>query len=170
MRPMTSRVLESGPFAGKRLDVLWEEFLSDGLYRMKPSVKAMWVEALRSEEYEHASGRLVTRKKGDGAPAFSVLGILCDCYVNSSGAKGTYWAHRGLKPAWNEPVEKYVLPALVSTWAGLDFKWAGWNPDPTVAISARVNTEFGKAESIGQIDDWAGWGLLRMSNFIQSHL
>jgi hypothetical protein len=44
---------------------------------MKPEVKARWVAALRSGEYEQGRGRLL-QVTDDGRYAYCALGVLCD--------------------------------------------------------------------------------------------
>lgn len=48
---------------------------------MDPVIKAQWVEALRSGEYEQGNGRLHYRK--DGEIKHCCLGVLCDLAVKS---------------------------------------------------------------------------------------
>jgi hypothetical protein len=81
---------------------------------MNPEVKAQWVEALRSGEYEQARGRL---RNGDG---YCCLGVLTD-----RGVKAGVCSEHADK--LDEGVFRYgfhrsmgVLPDEIMDWAGLD--------------------------------------------------
>lgn len=77
---------------------------------MKPKIKAMWCEALRSGKYKQANGRL---RKGD---KFCCLGVLCDIYKKRQ--KRGRWRD-GLFSVGTTKDEQYVLPESVIKWAGL---------------------------------------------------
>lgn len=80
---------------------------------MNPEIKARWVAALRSGEYQQTRGRLRTLA-GSG---FCCLGVLCD--LHSAAAGGTWFL-----VGYDEPKHCYMnnagsLPQEVRTWAGL---------------------------------------------------
>ncbi|MBI2724617.1 MAG: hypothetical protein HYX42_00035 [Polaromonas sp.] len=72
---------------------------------MKPEIKAKWVKALRSGEYEQAKKYLRTP---DG---FCCLGVLCDLHAKETGNK---WSEDG---AYLD--DKTHVPQLVCDWSGL---------------------------------------------------
>lgn len=74
---------------------------------MNADVKAKWLEALRSGEYQQAAGQL-----RDGN-AFCCLGVLCDLASQSGAVRP--WEGNGI-------IEDYgaTLPPKVMDWAGLD--------------------------------------------------
>lgn len=78
--------------------------------KMNPEVKAMWLDALRSGEYEQTVSRLRDEK------GYCCLGVLCDLHADATGTKWNMtepWKPRYLG-------ENATLPALVKQWAGLD--------------------------------------------------
>lgn len=85
--------------------------------RMKPEVRAMWVAALRSGEYEQATDALSVAGGGATPPAFCCLGVLCDLHGRETG---NLWTEddSGLGP------RRYLgasgrLPSSVMAWSGL---------------------------------------------------
>lgn len=72
---------------------------------MNPEIKAQWVAALRSGEYEQCREALRSR---DG---FCCLGVLCDLYSNAHNAE---WNDRELRRGDDE-----MPSARVYEWAGL---------------------------------------------------
>lgn len=84
---------------------------------MNADIKAKWVAALRSGEYEQ--GR---RELKDEAKRFCCLGVLCDLHSQTSGDQ---WTDGGLYLN-----EGGLLPERVRAWAGLDSRYGG-----TVSIS-----------------------------------
>lgn len=75
---------------------------------MKPKIKALWVKALRSGDYQQTRGRL---REGS---SFCCLGVLCNLHAMAHPAvaadqisRTEYMGHEG------------TLPPDVVTWAGL---------------------------------------------------
>lgn len=81
---------------------------------MDAKVKAQWVAALRSGEYEQATDQL--RRIEDGKSSFCCLGVLCD--LAAKAGIGT-WVN-GEQFQANGVVEGMVPPSAVHRWAGLD--------------------------------------------------
>lgn len=76
---------------------------------MKPEIKAQWIAALRSGEYEQGRGSL--RTIYDSWSEYCCLGVLCDLHAKATGTN------------WDGEVylnEGAVLPATVIKWAKLD--------------------------------------------------
>jgi hypothetical protein len=77
---------------------------------MNPEVKRLWVDALRSGEYQQGQGALFT---GEG---YCCLGVLCEVAIKAgleiekSKRDSEHWLYDG-EAAW--------LPQSVEKWAGL---------------------------------------------------
>jgi hypothetical protein len=78
---------------------------------MNPEIKAQWVEALRSGEYEQTNGYLRTDS------GFCCLGVLCDLAVKAGKVEAT----RRDYGTYQYGAEKAALglPSEVFEWAGL---------------------------------------------------
>lgn len=85
--------------------------------KMNPEVKAAWLKALRSGEYQQAKGAL---RIGN---YYNVLGVLCNLhalehYTLDTGRdwvkQGEYWSYFGYLNG---------TPSEVETWAALDSSW-----------------------------------------------
>lgn len=86
---------------------------------MNTEIKQKWVDALRSGEYQQATGRL---RSNDG---FCCLGVLCDLYAQEPFNKG--WVFKGEyeenplpQDYWYFDEESELLPPSVRQWAGLN--------------------------------------------------
>lgn len=77
---------------------------------MKPKIKKLWVEALRSGKYKQGSGRLRTF-----SDAYCCLGVLCDLHRKETGRQ---W-RRNSHGDWVYLSATGALPEEVSNWAGL---------------------------------------------------
>ena len=87
--------------------------------KMKPEIKARWVAALRSGDYDQGQGRLHA-KDANGISSFCCLGVLCDLaekenilseiieFPNSDGVAVIY------------DDDESWLPTSVTEWSGLD--------------------------------------------------
>jgi hypothetical protein len=126
---------------------------------MNPDVKAKWLEALRSGEYEQATGALKVMDDDvvdgdDIVSSFCCLGVLCD--ISGLGEwKGTsYWV--GLWPAAS------ALPKPVYEWAGL--------PDGNPCISPMeckdADSEGDIIETLADLND-SGASFEQIANVIE---
>lgn len=91
---------------------------------MKPEIKELWVEALRSGKYDQTKNTL---RRGD---SFCCLGVLCDLYLNHSEdfnsewcfdrSSNAYFVKRDPQRKWH-PLERNgeFLPSCVQKWAGI---------------------------------------------------
>ena len=83
---------------------------------MNQEVKRLWVEALRSGEYEQGTGDLRT-----GTRTFCCLGVLCDIYHKQTGLGS--WDVLSNRFYLNDGVQDYVdqeLPHAVIDWSGVE--------------------------------------------------
>lgn len=78
---------------------------------MNKKIKARWLKALRSGDYEQT--RKVLHRYGDG---FCCLGVLCDLHRKSTKRSG--WK-QGIGEVVSYLGDRVALPANVSKWAGL---------------------------------------------------
>lgn len=88
--------------------------------KMNPEVKAKWLAALRSGEYEQGQYRL-KREFEDGESRYCCLGVLCDLYLKETGGK---WHPAPITAdlygiAFSIDEETQFLPPAVIKWAGL---------------------------------------------------
>lgn len=89
---------------------------------MKPEIKAKWLEALRSGNYEQGKGALRRQQ------SFCCLGVLCDLHAKETGEQ---WeeeaeAEHNVRMYLGEP---NYLPEEVMEWAELQ------SPNPPVGAS-----------------------------------
>lgn len=82
--------------------------------KMTPEVKAKWLEALRSGEYEQGRQFLRTRDN-----EFCCLGVLCDLAVKA-GVIEEPTADGWGEYRYGDGGEQSGLPDEVSDWAGID--------------------------------------------------
>lgn len=90
--------------------------------KIDPQVKQKWVDALRSGEYQQATGKLKSQE------GFCCLGVLCDLYAKEHEDAG--WEYRGTdRPSdptdywyFEDQSEKVslCLPVSVAQWAGIE--------------------------------------------------
>ena len=88
---------------------------------MKPEIKKLWVEALKSGEFKQDTGGLRTDK------GYCCLGVLCELHRQSvtptaDGWKGGKWLRYD--------GEVLYLPPSVMEWAGIKDSNPIINPDP----------------------------------------
>lgn len=96
--------------------------------RMDPTIKARWLEALRSGEYEQTTEELRSK-----AGCFCCLGVLCHLFTQEDGSE---WNHRRLSelddPADLLPDNQLPGPRI-AIWSGLDW-------DQMVSINGTTDT------------------------------
>lgn len=86
--------------------------------KIDPQVKQKWVDALRSGEYQQATGKLKSQE------GFCCLGVLCDLYAKEHEDAG--WEYRGTdEPSdptdyWYFDDQSECLPESVAQWAGIE--------------------------------------------------
>jgi len=102
---------------------------------MKPDIKARWVEALRSGEYEQGEGQL---KEGN---KFCCLGVLTDLYSKETGRD---WREGELDPDAGQ------LPPEVQKWADID-------ADPVVPNGDFDSDGNPKPVLLSDLNDGSNW-------------
>ena len=120
---------------------------------MDREIKARWVAALRSGEYEqgHASLRV-----GD---AFCCLGVLCDIAVRD-GVIGEPTIDEG-EYAYGRLMERGVLPTEVEVWSGLHIG------DPVVVTD--TSEDYPLEENLSSLND-EGMSFEEIAEFIEDQL
>ncbi len=115
---------------------------------MNPEIRARWVAALRSGEYEQGTNRL---RQGD---QFCCLGVLCDLAERENVVQAT--ADGNLNFSYGEDTD--YLPSAVQAWAALSH----WNP------SVHVAGVDGLSRSCLSLlnDDWR-WDFARIADAIE---
>lgn len=87
---------------------------------MKQDIKKLWVDALRSGEYNQARHCLQSNT------GFCCLGVLSDLYIKQNPNSGCFWEPDEKNMAINFVAGNYceydILPEMVVTWAGLPDK------------------------------------------------
>lgn len=78
--------------------------------KMNPEVKAKWVAALRSGEYQQGTGALKSDDK------YCCLGVLCDIFAKETGKD---WTALKDSPVMEFDGATGLPPNAVSEWAGL---------------------------------------------------
>lgn len=116
---------------------------------MNPSIKALWVAALRSGEYQQGMGQLKT--KG----GFCCLGVLCDLAAKEGVG---YW--NPYEPIFetDEGGAATFLPDAVQAWAGLP---AG-NPG--------VMRDGDELITLSALNDERGFDFTEIANVIEKQL
>ncbi len=116
---------------------------------MNPEIKASWVAALRSGEYDQGEGLLKFNETETEKASYCCLGVLCDLAVQA-GVLGT--PHRRASGSWSFGLEdeadpynylnysETVLPDSVREWAGLE------NTDPCFQLSSEQAERFGVSD------------------------
>lgn len=112
---------------------------------MNPEVKAKWLQALRSGEYQQ--GQLNLRRKTKDAVQFCCLGVLCD--VSQQGK----WSHRSYRVG--EESLCSTLPPSIRKWAGINTELTdkdNWPHDDSAEACLIQMNDNGK--SFVEIADW----------------
>ena len=81
---------------------------------MNPIVKPLWLNALRSDEFEQGTGVL-----RDDDNHYCCLGVLCELYSRHSGEVAT-WTKDNSWGQYNFLDEGETLPKEVRDWAGIE--------------------------------------------------
>lgn len=115
---------------------------------MDKRIKKMWVDALRSGEYEQGRGMLKRTQYeydcGHEVCRYCVLGVLCDLYEKETGKE----------------VEHNYFPTFeVAEWAG----WVDGYRSPRVEVN-------GMRESVLQLNDAHHWTFEEIADLIEEQM
>jgi len=123
---------------------------------MDERVKALWIDALKSGDYEQGEGRL-RRTRWNAPPSYCCLGVLCEIAVKDGldvkvdPVYGTY----------ND--EGAVLPSRIQEWAGLG------SYDGTFGVDLKVNDSNGEeciVSNLISLNDAAGYTFEQIADVI----
>ena len=127
---------------------------------MKPEIKKLWVDALRSGDYQKGTGALRRyRSAAGGKCEYCALGVLCDIYIKETGA--TLWEetdrdYYGIRDA-DDVLHTGSLPSCVVDWAGLP------GCDPYMSTDE-------ERLSVSEFNDHLGMALPVIANYIERQL
>lgn len=100
------------------------DMTEQGFDKMNPEVKTLWVQALRSGEYQQGRGRLNSTDILTQTTGYCCLGVLCDVYNKNTGkgewlldGRGTYGKVFVAAPNDRSAT---TLPNAVTEWSGLN--------------------------------------------------
>jgi hypothetical protein len=119
---------------------------------MNPEIKAQWVAALRSGDYQQGKGALHQYSTGN-PDLFCCLGVLCHLAAEA----GVVQSHLTGRGEVQYDHAALILPPSVSEWAGL-----GGNLSPQVPLN-------GDMISLANLND-AGVSFETIANRIEEHL
>lgn len=132
---------------------------------MNPEVKAAWVAALRSGEFQQGKHTLVSRL--DVGAKYCCLGVLCELAVRAGVATKNNRltsndVNYGVKGDW----ESVQLPQVVQAWAGLD------SADPTVEHNERSISGIAvtRLSTLSGLNDTRGYTFAQIADVIEEHL
>lgn len=118
---------------------------------MDAGIKARWIAALRSGEYEQAYGQLRSNK------GYCCLGVLSEIAVDAGViTKERIDTGDGWTEAYGNGSSGY-LPSLVRDWAGL--------PDTNPLVQAD-----GRGQSLAWVNDHSGKTFTQIADLIEEHL
>jgi len=120
---------------------------------MNPEIKAQWVAALRSGDYQQGKGALHQYSTGN-PDLFCCLGVLCHLAAEA----GVVQSHLTGRGEVQYDHAALILPPSVSAWAGL-----GGN------LSPQVPNDSGIPISLANLND-GGSTFERIADLIEEHL
>lgn len=133
---------------------------------MKPEIKKLWVDALRSGEYKQCTGSLIRYPDHEelkliktivpdeallNESSFCCLGVLCDLYRKETGQN--LWKNGSFNNNYG------VLPAIVLEWSGLI------HHNPIVKVSSNLDNI-----TISQANDYYNHDFNMIADVIEKQL
>ena len=126
---------------------------------MKPKIKKLWVDALRSGEYKQGTASL--KQQTEGITRFCCLGVLCELVHKEAEVKiSSECAFHGLRIFTFGGTTSY-LPQAVVDYAGLD------SPDPMVDCADSTNNSWPLSKLN---DDDEGYSFNEIADLIEAQL
>lgn len=131
---------------------------------MNPDIKARWVQALRSGQYNQGHGLLKRRESNH----YCCLGVLCDIAVQEGVAaiveNETSYQDGVLYADLQGNVSKEALPLGVAVWAGCSH-----DPEVTVIREKRDGRCYEEAENLTLLND-EGSTFAEIADWIEEQL
>lgn len=126
---------------------------------MNPEIKALWLEALRSGEYEQGIGALHSYE--DGKDYYCCLGVLCDLAIKAGvdvQEESRTPVYAPEKTSFSYDGEEAFLPYSVQQWAGME--------DDNVSF----RTEEGELLTAVSMNDDLGFSFQGIANNVERYL
>lgn len=128
---------------------------------MDPVIKAKWVSALRSGEYQQTQGKLKRVKADEYPVGFCCLGVLCDLHAKE---KGQDWKDTEHDTRWHNYFGiSDDLPIQVQEWAGLS------SENPEVRFYDE-NNEITRHEALAVLNDDYRYNFTELADLIEEQL
>lgn len=120
---------------------------------MNPEIKALWLAALRSGEYEQGNGQL-GYEVDNNQRQFCCLGVLCDLALKSGAVALTETVdsdgnitYASTTQHYGPAVDRFYLPEVVMDWSGMPDDRGYLDPDNTeVNLGSKNDSGFTFAE------------------------
>lgn len=126
---------------------------------MKPEIKAQWVQALRSGEYQQGRGRLVRQGYDNSWREYCCLGVLCELAIKEGVVEQDVNPVLGIvgyrAPGSSISVSTY-LPETVRQWAEIEAS------DPVAGTYTLSDWNDGTHAAVADFDE--------IANLIEDHL
>ena len=141
---------------------------------MNPEIKALWLTALRSGDYEQGKGALI-EVTGEGQRKYCCLGVLCDLAAKAGIVKQAE-SRRSTLPAFggeytdDDGDEQYsesgaILPTGVMLWSEMETQKGEFDKRHTFPYmygDVQVN-----ASCLSEVNDCAGWDFNQIADLIE---
>lgn len=139
--------------------------------KMKPEVKAAWVAALRSGEYQQTTGSLHRFKESASERlGFCCLGVLCDVAVKAGVIEPGTVSHVAGTVRYGAQQAGAALPDEVVRWAGFKYEDHDSDPaDPYVEWAPPESREPTR-QRLSYVNDVGGGTFETIANLIESSL
>jgi hypothetical protein len=122
--------------------------------KLKPEIKQLWVDALRSGKYQQGEGVLKSLDH-----KFCCLGVLCDL-------KGDEWEHEpNLDSEFNYESDTMFPPASVTEWAVEEYEGVNVLESPCVRIKGHENLQ-----ALSEINDYHKYTFEQIADLIEEQL
>ncbi|WP_353707263.1 hypothetical protein ABRQ22_14750 [Cellulosimicrobium sp. ES-005] len=138
--------------------------------KLKPEVKAAWLEALRSGEYTQTRG-VLERTVGEGPSlpvGFCCLGVLCKVAVDAGAAVREASSIRARYGVDGERFSLYGPVFEIAEWAFESPDGAVWEVPTPDAISERLGGS--PTVSLAGLNDDFGYTFAQIADLIEQHL
>lgn len=127
---------------------------------MKPEIKKLWVNALRSGAYQKCTGALRRYRFDSDKCEYCALGVLCDLYIKETGAlrwEPTDRDYYSLSDSEADFMRTGSLPTSVVEWAGLP------GDDPYMSTDE-------ERLSVSEFNDHLGMSFPTIADYIERQL